>query len=144
MQTDTGGNSNWLRMAMDSMHERFGLLAPDFTILELNKEAMRFDGRVREDVIGQSHRVAYPGADHNEVGKLCKTAMAERASISLEHSYEWTDGRTSWFETRAFPVENGCLAVFFRDVTELLRDNQDRNRIASLTDVPERLGHCLT
>ena len=26
----------------------------------------------------------------------------------------------------------------------VLRDNQDRNRIASLTDVPERLGHCLT
>ena len=26
----------------------------------------------------------------------------------------------------------------------VLRDNQDRNRIASLTDVPERLGHYLT
>src|ERR1700712_101751 len=26
----------------------------------------------------------------------------------------------------------------------MLRDNQDRNRIASLADVPERLGHCLT
>ncbi len=113
-----GGDSGSLRPVMDSMHEGFGLLAPDFTILELNKEAMRIDGRAREDVIGQSHWIAYPGTEHSEVGKLYKSAMAERVPIALENRYEWVDGRTSWFETRAFPVENGCLAIFFRDVTE--------------------------
>ena len=114
----TGAHSGWLRLVMDSMHEGFGLLAPDFTILELNSEAMRIDGRAREAVIGQSHWVAYPDTEHHEVGRLYKKAMAERVSISLEHRYEWADGRKSWFETRAFPVENGCLAIFFRDVTE--------------------------
>ena len=111
-------DSDWLRIVMDSMHEGFGLLAPDFTILELNKEAMRIDERSREEVIGQSHWTAYPESEHSEVGKLYKKAMTERIPIALEHSYNWPDGRTSWFETRAFPVENGCLAVFFRDVTD--------------------------
>lgn len=112
------GDGVWLRLVMDSMHEGFGLLAPDFTILELNKEAMRIDGRPRENVIGQSHWTAYPGTEHDDVGKLYKKAMAERSPVALEHSYDWEDGRTSWFETRAFPVQNGCLAVFYRDVTD--------------------------
>lgn len=118
MLADGGFDSGSLRLVMDSMNEGFELLAPDFTILELNKEAMRIDSRAREDVIGQSHWIAYPGTEHSQVGKLYKSAMAERVPIALEHRYEWVDGRTSWFETRAFPVENGCLAIFFRDVTE--------------------------
>ncbi len=113
-----GGDPSWLRLVMDSMDEGFGLLAPDFTILELNKEAMRIDARAREEVIGLSHWDAYPGTENSQVGKLYKRAMAERIPIALEHRYEWQDGRTSWLETRALPVENGCLAVLFRDVTE--------------------------
>ena len=118
MPANTDTNSGWLRLVMDSMHEGFGLLAPDFTILELNKEAMRIDERARDDVVGLSHWVAYPGTEHNEVGNVYRKAMAERVPIVFHHSHNWTDGRTSWFETRVFPVENGCLAVFFRDVTQ--------------------------
>lgn len=122
--TNTDADSGWLRLVMDSMQEGFALLAPDFMILELNKEATRIDERAREDVVGLSHWVAYPGTEHNEVGKLYKKAMAERVPVAFEHSYAWENGRTSWFETRAFPVENGCLAVFFRDVTERRRISQ--------------------
>ncbi len=128
LQPDPGADSGWLRPVTDSMQEGFGLLAPDFTILELNKEAMRIDGRAREDVIGKSHWIAYPGTEHDEVGKLYKKAMVERASISHEHCYEWADGRTLWLETRAFPVENGCLAVFFRDVTARRLANENLAR----------------
>lgn len=107
-----------LRLVMDSMSEGFGLLAPDFTILELNTEAMRIDGRAREDVIGQSHWVAYPGTEWGEVGRLYKKAMHERVPVTVDLEYAWHDGRRSWLEARVFPVENGCLAVFFRDVSE--------------------------
>ena len=113
MLADAGVDSGSLRLVMDSMHEGFGLLAPDFTILELNKEAMRVDGRAREDVIGQSHWIAYPGTEHSEIGRLYKRAMAERVSIALEHRYKWVDGRTSWFETRAFPVERWLPSPYF-------------------------------
>ena len=118
LTTDTAASSDVLRLVMDSLHEGFGLLAPDFTILELNKQAMRIDQRAREDLIGQSYWIAYPGTEQQEVGKLYKKAMAERMPIALTHPYVWNSGETSWFETRAFPVENGCLAVLFRDVTE--------------------------
>ena len=113
-QDDVGA----LRLVIDSMSEGFGLLAPEFTILELNKEAIRIDGQRRDELIGQSHWVAYPGTEHSEVGEAYKKAMSERVPVELEHRYSWSDGRVSWFETRAYPVANGCIAVFYRDVTE--------------------------
>ena len=119
-----GPDMGWLRLVMNSMHEGFGLLAPDFTIIELNKEAVRIDGRPRAELIGHSHWAVYPNTEADEIGRLYKLAMTQRVPVSLNHSYHWPDGRTSWFETRAFPVENGCLAIFYRDVTEQEQANE--------------------
>lgn len=44
--------------------------------------------------------------------------MADRRPITFDHRYDWEDGRESWFETRVFPVRDGSLAIFFRDVTD--------------------------
>jgi PAS domain-containing protein len=49
-----------LRSVMDALTEGFGLLAPDFTILELNAQAVAIDGRQREELIGRSHWEVYP------------------------------------------------------------------------------------
>ena len=131
-----GLNAGWLRLVMDSMSEGFGLLAPDFIILELNKEAVRLDRRARSELIGQSHWLAYPGTEHSAIGAMYKKTMAERVAASLGHSYHWPDGRMTWLETRVFPVENGCIAVFFRDVTDRylalqqLRSSERRFRAA--------------
>lgn len=112
------GTDAHLRRILDSVGEGIGLLGPDFTILELNEEAMRIDGRRREEVVGQSHWLAYPGTEDSELGRLYQHAMANRVPFTLKHRYHWSDGRTSWFETRAYPATDGGLAVFYRDVTE--------------------------
>ena len=57
-----------------------------------------------------------------------------------EHEQDFgVDDGSEWFDH----IKDVCRATGLIFV-QLLRDNQDRNRIASLTDVPERLGHCLT
>ena len=117
---------------MDSMHEGFALLGPDFTILEMNYEALRLDMRARDDLIGRSHWDAYPGTENSALGRLYKKAMVDRTPASLEHQYEWDDNRDTWFETRVFPVENGCLAIFFRDVSDR------RNLVAQMNQSNQR------
>lgn len=107
-----------LRTVMDGLTEGFGLLDHDFTILELNSEAVRIDGRPRDALIGRSHWDVYPGTEESDVGRLYKQAMATREPVALKHRYHWPDGRTSWFETRAYPVDHRCLAVLYRDITE--------------------------
>lgn len=62
--------------------------------------------------------------------------MRERSSETLERRYEWPDGRFSWRESWVFPTSDGCLAIFFRDVTErnktvkLLGNNEKRFKAA--------------
>jgi PAS domain S-box-containing protein len=102
---------------LDGMAESFALLDREFRIVDLNVEALRLDARPREALIGQSHWEAYPGSEGSELGLRYKQAMAERVTAELKHCYTWPDGRETWLETRAYPVEEG-LAVFFRDITE--------------------------
>lgn len=122
-----------LHRVLNGMAEGFGLLAPDFTILEQNLEALRMDGRPREEIVGRSHWEVYPESEHSELGRVLKKAMAERVPVSLEHGHAWEGGGTRWLEMRAYPTSDGALAVFWRDVTdrkqaeEALREERDRN-----------------
>ncbi|WP_237215260.1 hybrid sensor histidine kinase/response regulator, partial [Falsiroseomonas oryziterrae] len=107
-----------LRGVLDGMTEAFGLLAPDFTILEHNREALRMDGRPREEIVGRSHWEAYPGTEDTELGRLLKHAMGARVPVSLQHRYGFANGRALWLDMRAYPTADGSLAVFWRDVTD--------------------------
>jgi PAS domain S-box-containing protein len=96
-----------LRRILDGMDEGFGVLGPDFTILEQNSEALRLDGRPREEIVGRSHWEVYPGSEDSELGRLYKRAMAERVSASLEHCYAFENGRARWLDMRASPTADG-------------------------------------
>lgn len=121
-----------LHRILDGMGEGFGILGPDFTILEHNREATRMDGRSREEIIGRSHWEVYPGTETSELGLALKRAMAKRVPVSLEHKVMLSSDRTYWFDMRAYPTRDGCLAVFWRDVTarhaamEALRESREQ------------------
>ena len=106
-----------IRGVLDGMAEGFALLAPDFTIVELNAEALRLETRPRESIIGQTHWDAYPGSRDSEIGRLYQHAMSERVPVGHEHQYEWGDGHQAWLDMRAYPTADGGLAIFYRDVT---------------------------
>ena len=107
-----------LRSVLDGMSEGFALLSPEFIVLDLNAETLRLEARNREEIVGRSHWTLYPGSEEGPLGVLYKRAMRDRVEVGLEHRHVWTDGRVSWLEMRAFPTDDGNLAVFFRDVTE--------------------------
>ena len=124
------------RSILDGMSEGFARLDSDFRIRDINVEAMRLDERVREDLIGLTHWEAYPGSEASELGKLYRRAMQERTPVALEHRYQWQEGHSAWLAMRAYPTDDGGLAIFFRDVTdrhereERLSDSEARFRAA--------------
>lgn len=107
-----------LRSVLDSMSEGFALFSPEFIVLDVNAETLRLETRTRDQIVGHSHWALYPGTEDGPLGMLYKKAMRERIAVNLEHEHRWPDGRSSWLEMRAYPTDNGCLAVFFRDVTD--------------------------
>ena len=120
---------------IEGMREGFILLDREFRILSMNAEGERVEKRPRRDLIGKTHWQAWPGSEEGELGRTYKRAMSKRVPVSLDHRYEWPDGRAAWIEMRAYPSGDG-LAIFYRDVTERkeaearLRESEDHYRHA--------------
>lgn len=112
-----------LRRVVEGMDEGFGLLAPDFTILEDNEKLL---GRPVSDPVGRSYWDVYPQAKGSGLGNMLERAMSERIPLSLEHQPE---GSELWIETRVYPIVDGSLAVFWRDATARreARENLSKN-----------------
>ncbi len=108
------------RGVLANMEEGFTLFDQDFTILEVNGATTRLVGLTREQLIGRNHWEVFEGTFDSPLGHMYRQALAEKRSYTLEHFYRFSEGRSSWFEVRAFPTGTG-LAVVFHDVTERKR-----------------------
>lgn len=105
------------RSVLEGMTDGFMLLAHDFTILEINAEGIRVDGRPREAFIGKSHWDVWPDTYDMPLGHTYRQAMSDRTGFAIENRYVFPDGRVTWLDVRGNPVEEG-LAIFYRDITE--------------------------
>lgn len=124
------------RGVLDGMAEGFCLLDHEFRVLDINAEGMSLETRPCAEILGRSHWDLYPGSEDSELGRSYKRAMSKRVPVSLEHRYQWEDGRSTWVDMRAYPVAEG-LAVFYRDVTDRkqseadLAEGEERLRLAT-------------
>lgn len=134
-----------LRRILDGLGESFGVLAPDFTIIEYNHAAIHMDGRRSTEIIGRSHWTVFPGSEDSELGHALKRAMASREPAMLEHFATFPTGQSCWLEVRAYPIDDGCLAVFWRDVSarraaaDALRESEGR-LVAAFESVPAAIA----
>ena len=114
------------REILDRIRAGFGALSRDWTILYVNPEAERILGVRREAVVGKRLRDALPIQDSSFAH--LKRAMEERVPVE----YDSRDPvRGTCFSTRAFPTDEG-IGVFFLDVTEQRKAEEDRERAREL------------
>jgi PAS domain S-box-containing protein len=117
---------------LQHMGEAFALLDQDMRIELVNAEAVRLDGRPRDEIVGKTHAEAYP--DAQLIGELHRRAMAGQKPVDYEHCYRFESGHEAWLEMRDYPLPGGKLAVFYRDVTERhvaaarLKESEERFR----------------
>ena len=109
------------RYIFDTIGEGFGLADRHWTMLEMNAEGLRICRLAAEQVIGKNHWELFPEIEGTPAAAMLHLAMNERVAGAVEHPLEPVGGRRGWNEIRAFPTQDGGVAIFFREITDRKR-----------------------
>ena len=109
----------------ESITDAFIALDPEWRYVYINAAAERV-GVKRAEVLGRTLWEAFPELVGTEVEAHYRRAARERVPVEFVSFYgPW--GR--WFENRIFPAADGSLAVYFRDITQRVRAEEERDRL---------------
>jgi PAS domain S-box-containing protein len=102
----------------DTMTEGFALIAPDWTILHMNSEALRITQRTESEVICHNHWEVWPELKGSRLEEVYRAVKETGKADIAELPYTFPDNRSGWVEIRAYRTLDGGLAFFFRDISE--------------------------
>jgi PAS domain S-box-containing protein len=111
----------------ESITEGFIAFDSEYRYIYINAEAERL-GVKRDAVLGKTIWEAFPDLVGTQIEAEYHRAVQEQVMIGFENFYEpWK----TWFEHRLFPVADGGLSVYFRDITERKQVEAERERLLS-------------
>ncbi|MGZ6016353.1 MAG: PAS domain-containing protein, partial [Phenylobacterium sp.] len=113
---------------MEGIGDAIYSVAPDWSVDFFNRQAELFFGRPRSEVIGRSLWDCFPAARDSELGRGLRQVMETRTPLDLV-TLSPSTGR--WADTRMFPLEDGGIAISWRDVTA------QKTQEAALADATE-------
>jgi len=109
-----------------SISDGFYALDHEWRFTYMNAAAARLIGVSGENLIGHVYWDCFPMSKGGPVETHFHRAMSERQSCDFEFlSRSW--GR--WFSVRVFPARDGGLAVYFQDITERKRAEDELKRM---------------
>ncbi|GEM_PF-296107 len=124
------------KRVLESITDSLLVLDADWRVTYMNAATRRTlvaRGMQPDDVIGKHFwNEVFPHARGTRIEREYKLAMSERVAVEFDYLYEpWQ----RWYAIRAYPVEEGGIAIYFQDVTErwqteeALRDSEGRFRV---------------
>jgi PAS domain S-box-containing protein len=111
-----------LREVLDSITEAFLVMDHDYRVIQVNREALRIDGRPASEMLGRTQWQIWPTSVGTPVEAACRRVMSERVPVTLEHHFV-SDARELWLDISAYPTTDG-IALFYRDITERKRSEE--------------------
>ena len=91
----------------------------EFRIIQINREALRIDGRPAAEILGRTHWEVWPPSVGTPMEAAYRSVMAERKPVMLEHHYV-SGQHDIWLDISAYPTSDG-VALFYRDISERKR-----------------------
>jgi PAS domain S-box-containing protein len=105
-----------LREVLDSIMEGFLVMDHGYRIIQMNREALRIDGRDFSAISGRTIWDVWPQAIGTPVEAVYRRVMTARTPEMIEYRF-LTGGRDLWLNISVYPASDG-VALFYRDVTE--------------------------
>ncbi len=100
---------------LDSMTEGFALLDPEARLTQMNAEGQRI-GQLAAEALGKRVCEIWPQAADSALAALYRQVKGTGQAASLEYERRSPGAGPAWIEVRAYPVLDGGMAVFFRDI----------------------------
>jgi PAS domain S-box-containing protein len=107
---------------LEGLMEGFVAYDGNWRMTYMNAAGERILGRRREDVLGKTWHEAFPHAVGNEVDQMYQRVMRTRSAERMEYFYAHY-GR--WLEISASPVRTGGVGVYFRDISDRKRAEEE-------------------
>ena len=131
-----------LTSILENTTDGFFSLNQDWNFTYLNPEAELLLARRRDDLIGKQLWEEFPELLGSPFEQNYRRVLAEQVAVEFEAS---DPAGKIWFEMRAYPSGSG-ISVFFRDVTERKRTEEERlttSKLESLGTLAGGIAHDL-
>ncbi|MFC0676714.1 PAS domain-containing protein [Lysobacter korlensis] len=115
------------RAIFDSMEEGFAIFGADWTIIDVNEIGARIARRTRSEMVGRNHWDALPETVGTPLAAMYRRVIATGAYETFEYLHELPGEESRWIEIRTYRISSGGLVVFFRDISDRKRIEQELN-----------------
>ena len=115
---------------LESISDAFFAVDHDWRFTYINREAEEIWGRSREGLLGKNIWEEFPQAEDSEYYRQMRRAMREGVTTEFE---TMSPIFSAWVAGRAYPSREG-LSVYFRDVTERRRAEEERARLSAIVE----------
>jgi PAS domain S-box-containing protein len=105
------------QLILDSIAEGFVLIAPDWTILQINRAGERLTNRSAAEVTGRHHWDIWSHTHDTETGRMFERVMRTREPGITQLHLVGDGGNGNWLEVRAYPTRDGGMVSVFRDIS---------------------------
>jgi PAS domain S-box-containing protein len=103
---------------LDSMAEGFALLDPEARLTQVNAEGLRIGQLAAAEALGRRVCDIWPKAADSALATLYRQVKGTGRAASLEYKRHSPGVGPAWIEVRAYPVLDGGMAVFYRDIDQ--------------------------
>ena len=114
---------------LENISDAFFALNRDWVVMYMNEQAEKTLQKTRQELVGKNLWDVYPEAIDEEFGLAYRRALAEQVTVRFE---AYDPVRSSWFEVRAYPNEDG-LGIFVTNVDERKTAERERDRLERQT-----------
>ncbi len=115
---------------LESISDAFFAVDHEWRFTYVNSKAEELWGRSREELLGKNIWEGFPQAEGSEFYRQIRRAAEEGTVTEFETVFPVLD---TWTAGRAYPSQEG-LSVYFRDVTERKRSEEESARLAAIVE----------
>ena len=112
---------------LESITDAFFAVDERWRATYVNGALEQMTGRKRHELLGRSWWDEFPSAADTPFAHACRRAMRERVPVEISDYFAPQD---RWYDLRAFPTDDGGLAVYFQNITERKRAEEASQLLA--------------